>query len=262
MTIGAAIVQKGSAVHLLFVDESGTAPTPSQAADNPVFVMGGLVIPEHVWPKLKSDFDDVKKTFDVVGEIKWRFFSAPRKGSKSTSLSHLDEVRKEELRTRLLGLITKYPTIKLIAVVVDTRAAYRRPHVKTSDDLYHDAFKALTERFQYYLQDLERLLDTNVHGMIVCDNRNNDQDHRLKEFHQSLLSGTERYTATYANLIEGLFIAASHHSLGTQFADLVAGAVFRAEARDDHRFVQQLRSVFRTSQAGRIEGFGVVRIPK
>ena len=262
MTIGAAIVQKGSAVHLLFVDESGTAPTAAQASDNPVFVMGGLVVPEAVWPELKSDFDAAKRSYGVTGEIKWRFFSVPRVGSKPNSLSHLDAVRKEGLRTQLLRLITTHSTMRVIAVVVDTEAAYRRVHVNDSDDLYHDAFKALTERFQHHLQDLERESDTDVRGMIVCDNRNNDQDHRLKAFHHSLLTGSERYASTYTNLVEGLFIAASHHSVGTQFADLVAGAVFRAEARGDRRFVDQLIPSFRTSSKGRIEGFGVVRIPK
>ncbi|AZZ56943.1 hypothetical protein C5E08_14185 [Rathayibacter iranicus] len=96
--------------------------------------------------------------------------------------------------------------------------------------------------------------------MIVADNRNNDQDDRLKEFHQNLLAGGKN-TANYSNLIEGLFIAASHHSPGTQFADLVAGAVFRSEARDDKRFASQLESAFRRSPTGSIDGYGLVRVP-
>ncbi|MGO4533826.1 DUF3800 domain-containing protein [Leifsonia sp. 2MCAF36] len=101
-----------------------------------------------------------------------------------------------------------------------------------------------------------------MNGMIVCDNRNNDQDNRLKEFHQTLLTGEGRNTSVYENLVEGLFIAASHHSVGTQFADLVAGAVFRAEARNDTRFTSQIMSAFRTSPGGVIPGYGVVYVPK
>ncbi|MGO4533827.1 DUF3800 domain-containing protein [Leifsonia sp. 2MCAF36] len=100
-------------MHLLFVDESGTAPTAEQAAKNPIFVMGGLIIPEDVWPRLKADLDAVKRRFGVTGEIKWRFFSQARPGSKRNSLSHLDGRQKEEFRSSLLGFISKYQKIKL-----------------------------------------------------------------------------------------------------------------------------------------------------
>lgn len=249
-------------MHLLFVDESGTAPNAAQAAKNPIFVMGGLVIPEDVWPKIKDDLEIVKRRFAVTGEIKWRFFTAARPGSKPNPLSHLDATQKEALRTDLLALIVKYKAIKLIVAVVDTVQAYQQYHINTPDDLYHDAFKKLSERFQYFLQDLERASGVRMNGMIVCDNRNNDQDNRLKEFHQTLLTGGGRFTSNYGNLIEGLFIAASHHSIGTQFADIVAGAVFRDEARNDPRFKNQILTAFRASPSGRIPGYGIVYIPK
>ena len=63
-------------MHLLFVDESGTAPTPAHAQANPVFVIGGVIVPEPVWPRLKTGMDDIARDYRVDGEIKWRFFSA------------------------------------------------------------------------------------------------------------------------------------------------------------------------------------------
>lgn len=244
----------------MFVDESGTAPAPIQAASNAIFVLAGVIIPEDVWSKIRADLELGKSRHNIVGEIKWRYFAPSRAGSRSHALSHLDSVAKEELRSRLLGAITKYNSVKVIAVVVDTVRAYKQTHIKDSDDLYHEAFKKLSERFQYFLQDLERLAGISVNGMIVADNRNNDQDDRLKEFHQRLLAGG-KHTSNYSNLIEGLFIAASHHSPGTQFADLAAGAVFRAEARGDRRFADQLDSAFRRSPAGSVEGYGLVHVP-
>jgi hypothetical protein len=245
----------------MFVDESGTAPGPAQAAGNPIFVLAGVIIPEDVWSKIRTDLEQSKARHGVVGEIKWRYFAPSRDGSKPHALSHLDAAAKEDLRSRLLGAITKYNSVKVIAVVVETVRAYGQTHINDADDLYHDAFKKLSERFQYFLQDLERLAGVRVNGMIVADNRNNDQDNRLKEFHQTLLTGG-RHTSNYGNLIEGLFIAASHHSPGTQFADLAAGAVFRAEARGDTRFAARIDSAFRRSTDGRLDGYGLVRVPR
>mgnify|MGYP000968965173 FL=1 len=63
-------------------------------------------------------------------------------------------------------------------------------------------------------------------------------------------------------MIEGLFIAPSHLSVGIQFADMVAGAVFRAYKTDDKRFANQIRESFRASSGGKIEGYGLVKFPK
>ncbi|QHC59801.1 DUF3800 domain-containing protein [Rathayibacter sp. VKM Ac-2760] len=245
----------------MFVDESGTPPASDRAADNPVFVLGGIIIPEDVWPLIRGDLERAKAHHHVSGEIKWRYFAPTRPGSKQTSLSHLEAEQRNALRMDLLEAIVLHETVRVIAVVVDTIAIYRSGIVNDADDLYHAAFKRLSERFQYFLQDLTRETSERVHGMIVCDNRNNDQDDRLKEFHQTLLAGG-RDMADYQNLIEGLFIAASHQSPGTQFADLVAGAVFRAEGRSDTRFAAILEPSFRRSPSGSIEGYGLVRIPK
>ena len=249
-------------MQILFVDESGTAPPPEKAAKSPVFVLGGFIVSEDIWPKLKADLDTLKRRFKIDGEIKWRYFAPWAAHRKPNPLSHLSAVEKEALREGLLDSITKYKSIRIIAVVVDVVAAYGKAHINSDDDLYNDAFKQLSERFQYYLQDLERSSGSSFRGMIVCDNRNNDQDDRLKEFHQRLLAGHGSYTSSYANLVEGLFIAASHHSIGTQFADLVAGAIFRSEARGDARFVDRISPAFRRSPSGKIDGYGIVRIPK
>jgi hypothetical protein len=66
----------------------------------------------------------------------------------------------------------------------------------------------------------------------------------------------------YSNVIEGLFIAPSHLSVGIQFADLVAGAIFRKFKSKDERFYAQIAGSLRTSPSGNVEGFGIVKFPK
>lgn len=120
----------------------------------------------------------------------------------------------------------------------------------------------LTERFQYYLQDLERVVGQKLNGIVVCDHRGPKDDTRLRELHHKLVNGKGGVISSYGNMVEGLFIAPSHLSVGIQFADMVAGAVFRAFRAKDTRFADQIQESFRTSPAGVIEGFGLVKFPK
>ncbi|MFU0559491.1 DUF3800 domain-containing protein [Gardnerella pickettii] len=100
-----------------------------------------------------------------------------------------------------------------------------------------------------------------IYGMIVIDARNSKQNKQLDDFHFDLLNNHDSHRADYNNLIEGLFIAASHHSVGVQFADLVAGAVYRKCSKRDSIFYNMIRNNVRRNSQGKAEGFGVVAVP-
>lgn len=57
-------------------------------------------------------------------------------------------------------------------------------------------------------------------------------------------------------------MAPSHLSIGIQFADLVAGAVFRKYARNDNRFFDLIKHAFKKSEKGIIEEHGLIHWPK
>jgi hypothetical protein len=172
-------------MQILFVDESGSPPEAAKAAEQPFFVLGGVVVPEDIWAKMAADLGRLKAQFSVDGEIKWRYF-APDRGGKAHALSHLSAAEKEDLRTRLFQVVGKYKSVRLICVVTNTEMAYKQPYIKTGDDL----------------------------------------------------------------------------SVGIQFADMVAGAVFRAFRASDDRFAKQIKPSFRTSPVGKIDGYGLVKFPK
>lgn len=249
-------------MQILFIDESGTPPPPDKINNTPIFVLGGIVVPEDVWPKLSKDLAQLKTQAGIDGEIKWRYFAPSHPGSKPHPLSHMSSEQKESVRTKLYELVGKYKSIKLICAIVNVREAYELRYINNADDLYWYSYKQLTERFQYYLQDLEKTVGHRIYGIIVCDNRAPKDDTRLRELHYKLLTTQRTVTSNYANLIEGLFIAPSHLSVGIQFADMVAGAVFRAKKANDPRFFNQIRGSFRASPSGKLEGYGVVKFPK
>lgn len=247
-------------MHILFIDESGNPPPPGKAGPTN-FVLGGVIIPEEIWPKLSADLKRLKRDFAVTGEIKWRYFIAGNRKPEN-SLLHLEPAKRDELRLQLFQALSRYKSIKIISVVANIQRAYLDTSIRDDSGLYHRAYKVLTERFQYFLQDLERESGQRINGLIVCDHRNNHQDDRLRALHQKLVNSEGIFTSTYANLIEGLFLAPSHYSVGIQFADLVAGAVFRKFESNDERFYDLIKPLIRTSATGRIEGYGVVKLPR
>lgn len=247
-------------MHILFIDESGN-PTPPGKPGLKHFVLGGVIIPEEVWPKLATDLKRIKKEFSVIGEIKWRYFVAGNMKPEN-SLVHLPRENRDQLRLQLFHALTRYKSIKVISVIANTQLAYADPTIKNDEILYQRAYKMLTERFQYFLQDLERTSGQHVKGLIICDHRNHQQDERLRALHQQLINGSGIFTSNYSNLIEGLFMAPSHYSVGIQFADLVAGAIFRKYGADDDRFFNIISPLIRTSHTGQVEGYGLVKLPR
>ena len=97
--------------------------------------------------------------------------------------------------------------------------------------------------------------------MVVIDERNNQQNKQLDNFHFDLLNNHDSRRADYNNLVEGLFIAASHHSVGVQFADLVAGAVYRKVSKADSSFYNVIRGNIRCRPNGDVNGYGIVSVP-
>jgi len=188
-------------MHILFVDESGSPPESAKAESQPFFVLGGIVIPEDIWAKLAADLARLKAHFKIEGEIKWRYF-APDKGGKPHALSHLSGDEREALRTQLYQVVGKYKSVRLICVVTDTVLAYRQSYIRSADDIYWFSYKQLTERFQYYLQDLERTVGQKMNGIVVCDHRGPKDDARLRELHHKLLDSEKGTISSYGNMVE------------------------------------------------------------
>lgn len=249
-------------MQILFLDESGTAPARNAVDKNPYFVLGGLIVPEAQWKSLQSDLKRLKAEYGVQGEVKWRYFIPHPLSHKTTPLSHLEIPQLDELRIKLFETVAKYKSFRVIAAVVDTHAYYEKYPLRDAEDMYHDAFEAICARFQYYLQDMQRATTGSpYYGMVVIDERNRQQNKQLDDFHYDLLNNHDSHRADYNNLVEGLFIAASHHSVGVQFADLMAGAVYRKVSKGDSSFYDIISANIRRSPSGDVNGYGIVSVP-
>lgn len=243
---------------MLFIDESGKVPLPERMKHD-FYVIGGVIIPDSKWMQVAKKLKRIMDSYKVRGEVKWRWFS-PNDRSKDSSLSHLDIDQKNALRDEIFHIISADRSIKVIAAASFAPEAYKKEDINTTDDLYLYTYKPVTERFQYYLQDTQRETGHPTYGIIICDHRNPHEDKRLLRMHQKLLNGQFNYSSSYKNLVEGLFVAPSHYSVGIQLADMVAGAIYRKVARQDESHFTKIQNSIRNKE-GHYLGYGLVIQP-
>ena len=96
---------------------------------------------------------------------------------------------------------------------------------------------------------------------MVADHRGKKQDEGFRRHHHDLVENEKRNVSTYENYVETLFLTPSHHSIGIQLADLVAGAIGRAMNTGQTHFARLLKPALRISAKGKIWGYGLVRFP-
>lgn len=249
-------------MYLCFIDESQTPPNPGQEGRAPYFVIAGVIIHEAQWHGISADLEALKARpeFNIVGEIKWRFFG-PTNVDPANSVAHLDQRNRDAFREAFYRILTKRKAVKIVCTVTDVQAAYALRYVENQEDLYLYTYKGVSERFQYFLQDMSRTIGADQLGLIVADHRSKAQDQKLTERHHELVEQDAPVFSTYGNYIETLFLTPSHNSVGIQFADMVAGAIGRRFNATDGLYFDQLADAFRKSPQGRVEGYGIVRFP-
>lgn len=247
-------------MHLLFVDESGTPPKPGKI--NPrYFVVGAIIIPENLWHRLKDALFGMKVRRKIRGELKWRYF-APDNDDARNPMRLLAQPERDQIREEVYRIITNERGVKTMAAVCSAAAAYKMRSITDQEGLYHLTYKTITERFQYYLQDLTRESGGTVRGIVVADHRGGGDDKRLREHHQKLLYSSGQHVSKYENLTESLFLQKSEMSIGIQLADMVAGAVWRKFERGDDRWYEMIAKTLSNRPTGLVDGYGIIKVPK
>jgi len=208
-------------------------------------------VPERVWHRLRDALLGMKIRRKIRGELKWRFF-APNNDDSRNPMKDMSQDERDTIRAEIYSIMTKEKAVKTLAAVCSIQAAYRMPSVTDQQGIYNLSYKTITERFQYYLQDQSRASGSATLGLIICDHRGKGDDKRLQAHHQMLVHSTAAFTSRYENLVESVLLQPSNLSIGIQFADLVAGAVWRKCERGDDRWYAMIRESLRRGPAGKL----------
>ena len=247
-------------MQILFVDESNPAPKKPSKKGRKYFTLAGVAVPELNWHSLTRTLNNIKSQKNINGEIKWRYFSPANKDANNPLL-HLTRPELDEVRSAIFAALRTRKHISCMAVVASIQDAFQLPYVNNDDDLYFYCLKLLTERFQYRIQDVNRMYNINRHGIVVIDGRDPAKDDLVRHMHDRLVNQDSSFSSHYANIVEGLFIAASHLSPGVQFADMVAGATNHYFSGGYKHWLECALPAFRKSEDGKFEGRGIAFFP-
>lgn len=219
-------------MHLLYVDESGSVPDPSQQ----YFVLAGVSIFERKTHWVEQKLNEVARRFDSETPHTIELHGSPmrsgREGWKAYPLTDRLAAIKDALR---MGVAEHYPAgVRLFAAVVKKSAL-------PGDDPVVHAFEQLASRFDLFLKRCHRKYNDPQRGIMLFDESATEQriQSLAREFKYE--GHTWGKTANYAEV--PVFLDSKATRL-IQLADLVAYAVFRKYEADDDSFFNEICHCF------------------
>lgn len=241
----------------LFLDESGSHNLHIVDPDYPVFVLGGVIV----------DSDDRLAATDAsVRRFKREFFGEQRVTLHTADITRarngFEALRDPDVRHQFfagLNALVARLEIKVVACAI-RKAAHVERYGPLAVDPYMLSLGVLVERFCF---EVGR---TRERGTIVVERRGRPLDNALAAAWDGLRIGGTAYVrpTTINRRIAGLEVRAkSPDEVGLQLADLVVSPIGRAVlGKRTHEDYKIIESKFRRSPEGRIEGAGLVILPK
>lgn len=255
-----------------FMDDSGNS---SLYGDGRYWVLGGIVMPDLAWPYLQKAVRDLRHRWHIpdTHELKWQDVGTRiaeirnprfRTPDPLLSVAHLATVAElEQLGREMLVVVGDNPAIRVLSVVCVKADALRvcggeATHAAANERCYRDMFNDAIERYEYMLKSVSPRGE--AFGHLVADQKSRQFDNVLRETCSYLIKNGTKF-ATIDHLIDGVKVSPSHHSIGLQVADFVAGAIHRWVEHDDDRYLQIIYGNLHTDWTGDPLGAGVKRYP-
>lgn len=253
-------------MHLLYLDESPSPPTRAQierGRGSKYFVIGGVIIEDHQWGKLRLAMKMVKQQMGYEGEIKWKYFGAKNK-DKANPLADTPMELRDIYRRAIFSVLGPIEA-KVIAGVADCEAMYESARISTPDQLYEICYSAILRTFDGHLKTLTEVTRKLETGIIFIDERyeSGKQDRTLRARHKQIIDQLTAERHDIQNVVEGLNLQPSHSMLGLQLADMVCGAISTAFKRDSAEHFEMVHPyMLRNADTNNILGTGLLRWPK
>jgi Protein of unknown function (DUF3800) len=220
------------AMHILYVDDSGTVSDP----DEHFFVLGAVSIFE------RGLFHQIKLTDDCVAsfnlgdphEIELHG-SSMYHGRDGVWRSVRDRASREVMIHAALATLKGHASIRLFAVVIDKASVSPRDPVVM-------AFEEICNRFNLFLLRMnDRRTEEKQRGLIVMDESKHEKP--LQTLARKFRIAGARW-GHFRNLAEVPLFVDSRASRMIQMADLVAWSTFRRYQFKDGRFFDPITRVF------------------
>lgn len=219
-------------MHLLYLDESGSVPDPSQRH----FVLAGVSVFERTAHWVEQNLNQVASRFNPqiphIVELHGSPMRSGREGWKAHPLKDRLTAITDALQA---GIHQFHPKgVRLFGAVI------RKAALSGEDPVEH-AFEQLASRFDRYLQRLYAKHDDAQRGIIIFDKSSTEQRIQTLAREFKYTGHTWGKTRNYAEVPVFLDSRASRL---IQLADLVAFALFRFYEHQDSSFYEVIKHCF------------------
>lgn len=218
-------------MHLLYVDESGSATDASQK----YFVLAGVSVFERTTHWIEKGLDDIAVKVDPVAPQDLELHGSPMRSGKGM-WRKIDMASREALILEALytGVVRQPKGVRLFACVVEKAAL-------AGKDPVHVCFEQLARRFDLFLQRCHTKHGDPQRGIMLFDESSTEK--RLQTLAREFKRSGHSYGKT-RNYAEVPVFLDSRATRLIQLADLVAYSIFRHFEHGDSKFWNVIKDRF------------------
>lgn len=229
-------------MHLLYVDESGSATDASQR----YFVLAGVSVFERTTHWIEKSLDEIAMKISPEAPQELELHGSPMRSGKGIWRKIASPAEREALIVEALraGVVGQPKGVRLFACVVEKAAL-------AGKDPVHVCFEQLARRFDLFLQRCHTKYDDPQRGIMLFDESSTEQ--RLQTLAREFKHNGHSYGKT-RNYAEVPVFLDSRATRLIQLADLVAFAIFRHFEHGDSKYWDVIKDRF-DSEGGVQHGF-------
>lgn len=219
-------------MHLLYVDESGSATDPSQK----FFVLAGVAVFERKTHWVEQRLNEIALRFSPSDPHAIELHGSPMRSGRDGWKAHALPDRLAAIEDALkLGIVDHFPKgVRLFGAVI------RKEALVGGDPVMH-AFEQLASRFDLFLKRLHHKHQDSQRGIMLFDESSTEQ--RIQTLAREFKYTGHSWGKT-SNYAEVPVFLDSRASRLIQLADLVAYALFRRHEHCDDSFYSVIKGCF------------------
>lgn len=221
-------------MHLLYLDESGSASDPNQR----YFVLAGVSVFERKTHWIEQELNKVAQRFSPDNPHDVELHGSPMRSGNGAWRRHARADREQAIREALkVGVADQERSgVRLFAAVINKAAANGRDPVEL-------AFEQLTSRFDQFLKRLYNKHGDAQRGLILLDK--SSTENRIQTLAREFKYEGHSWGRT-KNYAEVPVFLDSRASRLIQLADLIAFALFRFHEHGDNGYYDVIKHCFDT----------------
>ena len=258
-------------IYFAFSDENGgykMCPGNRFLKSTPYYSRSTFIILAEEWKKLSEGFKNIKaEKYNLPNdrEIKWSYAWSLYKHmendkpiSKSKSYSFLNGTNYQTLIKFFSDVINLLSDLSYAKVVLTYSDNQRCSNLK-EHNFYKWHLQEIMQRLEMELQDN----DANL-CVLFIDPISEEKNRLLREAYSEIFCSGD-FIKRYGHIKDSLNLEFSHHSIGIQIADYIAGCFngfLRGYEDSMNIFIERVYPIIRKNSRGNPVGYGVREVPK